>query len=112
MQLSGTVVSWHDDKGFGFVKCDQSQQQLFFHIRDQAGGNARPEPGDRLHFTQGNDKRGRPIASQWRFSDNNKASSNTPAPASKSSAATINQASQFSLLFRLSFLSAVVLALL
>ncbi|MEH8019085.1 cold shock domain-containing protein [Rheinheimera muenzenbergensis] len=112
MQLSGTVVSWHDDKGFGFVKCDQSQQQLFFHIRDQAGGNARPEPGDRLHFTQGSDKRGRPIASQWRFSDNDKASSNTPAPASHSSAATINQASQFSLLFRLSFLAAVVLALL
>ena len=112
MQLSGTVVSWHDDKGFGFVKCDQSQQQLFFHIRDQAGGNARPELGDRLHFTQGNDKRGRPIASQWRFSDNDKASSNTPVAAGKSSAATINQASQFSLLFRLSFLSAVVLALL
>uniref|UniRef100_UPI00404884CE cold shock domain-containing protein n=1 Tax=Rheinheimera sp. TaxID=1869214 RepID=UPI00404884CE len=44
MQLSGTVVFWRDDKGFGFVKCDQSQQQLFFHIRDQVAGNGRPKP--------------------------------------------------------------------
>lgn len=112
MQLTGTVVFWRDDKGFGFVKCDQSQQQLFFHIRDQVAGNARPKPGDVLHFTQGKDKRGRPLASQWRFADDKKASSSKKATPVCSDPAAISQASQFSLLFRITFLAAVVLALL
>ncbi|GAB2907591.1 DUF1294 domain-containing protein [Rheinheimera gaetbuli] len=113
MQLSGTVVFWRDDKGFGFVKCDQTQQQLFFHIRDQAGGSNRPEPGDTLQFTQGSDKRGRPIASHWQLAASSKTGRNkTQAPASISSAADIQQASQLSLLFRITFLIAVVLALL
>ncbi|MBU2115160.1 MAG: cold shock domain-containing protein [Gammaproteobacteria bacterium] len=111
MQLSGTVVFWRDDKGFGFVKCDQSQQQLFFHIRDQVAGNARPKPGDVLHFTQGKDKRGRPLASQWRFADDKKASSSKKATPVCSDPEAISQASQFSLLFRITFLAAVVLAL-
>ena len=111
MQYSGKVVFWRDDKGFGFVKCDQSQQQLFFHIRDQVAGNARPKPGDVLHFTQGKDKRGRPLASQWRFADDKKASSSKKATPVCSEPEAISQASQFSLLFRITFLAAVVLAL-
>lgn len=116
MQLSGTVVFWRDDKGFGFVKCNQTQQQLFFHIRDQASGSARPEPGDSLHFTQGSDKQGRPVASQWRFASNTKAGNaakaSVNATSANSSAADIQHASQLSLLFRISFLIAVLLALL
>jgi uncharacterized membrane protein YsdA (DUF1294 family)/cold shock CspA family protein len=34
MQLTGTVVFWRDDKGFGFIVAKPSQQKLFFHIRD------------------------------------------------------------------------------
>ena len=79
MQLTGTVVFWRDDKGFGFVLCDQTGQKLFFHIRDQAGANGRPEPGDILHFNQGQDKRGRPLATNWQFAESKKTSnSNTP----------------------------------
>ena len=111
MQLSGTVVFWRDDKGFGFVKCDQNQQQLFFHIRDQAVGNGRPKPGDVLHFTQGTDKRGRPLASQWRFADDKKASHTKVTTPVSSTPDAISQASQFSLMFRITFLTAVVLAL-
>ena len=55
MQLSGTVVFWRDDKGFGFVLCEQSQQKLFFHIRDMAGVGDRPKPGDKLQFSLSKD---------------------------------------------------------
>ena len=111
MQLTGTVVFWRDDKGFGFVLCDQTGQKLFFHIRDQVAGNSRPEAGDKLLFALGKDKRGRPLASQWRFAED-KAANSTSRTASQSTPDAINQASQFSLLFRITFLSAVILALL
>lgn len=34
MHLTGSVVFWRDDKGFGFIVDQASQQKLFFHIRD------------------------------------------------------------------------------
>ena len=112
MQLTGTVVFWRDDKGFGFVLCQQNAQKLFFHIRDFAGTEGRPQQGDQLQFSLGTDKKGRAIAAPWRFSAEGK---KTPAPAPQSalsSVTDINQASQFALFFRLAFFLAVILALL
>ncbi|WP_166836762.1 DUF1294 domain-containing protein [Rheinheimera pleomorphica] len=112
MQLTGTVVFWRDDKGFGFVLCQQNAQKLFFHIRDFAGTEGRPQQGDQLQFSLSTDKRGRAIAAPWRFSAEGK---KTPAPAPQSalsSVTDINQASQFALFFRLAFFLAVILALL
>jgi len=34
MHLTGSVVFWRDDKGFGFIVDQASQEKLFFHIRD------------------------------------------------------------------------------
>ncbi len=112
MQLTGKVVFWRDDKGFGFVVCDQNQQKLFFHIRDRAAGTQRPVPGDTLHFSQGTDKQGRPVATRWRFAVAAKTTAAVPLPATYSSRADIIQASQIALFFRLAFLLAVLLALL
>ena len=112
MQLTGTVVFWRDDKGFGFVLCQQNAQKLFFHIRDFAGTEGRPQQGDQLQFSLSTDKKGRAIAAPWRFSAEGK---KTPAPAPQSalsSVTDINQASQFALFFRLAFFLAVILALL
>ena len=112
MQLTGTVVFWRDDKGFGFVLCQQNAQKLFFHIRDFAGTEGRPQQGDELQFGLSTDKRGRAIAAPWRFSADSKKTL-APAPQSALSSATdINQASQFALFFRLAFFLAVILALL
>lgn len=93
MYLTGTVVFWRDDKGFGFIVAEPSQEKYFFHIRDlnlQDGAlnNAptiditapnieinktltnnqkeyRPKVGDQLNFQQGTDKQGRRIAAPW-----------------------------------------------
>jgi uncharacterized membrane protein YsdA (DUF1294 family)/cold shock CspA family protein len=64
MQLTGKVVHWRDDKGFGFIVPDNDKQQLFFHIRDFADTKIRPAEGARLQFSLGVDKHGRPLATQ------------------------------------------------
>ncbi|MEO3877176.1 cold shock and DUF1294 domain-containing protein [Rheinheimera fenheensis] len=113
MQLTGTVVFWRDDKGFGFVLCQQNAQKLFFHIRDFAGTEGRPQQGDQLQFSLGTDKKGRAIAAPWRFAtDHVTAPRHIPAGSPLSSSADIEQASQFALFFRLAFFLAVILSLL
>lgn len=119
MQLTGTVVFWRDDKGFGFVLCQQDQQKYFFHIRDKASGTAngaaRPLAGDKLSFTLGKDRRGRPVADNWLLSatsaEREKPSSHNQTNQAQN-AEQIVQASQFALFFRLTFLAAVIIALL
>lgn len=61
-RLHGTVCYWRDDKGFGFVSTDTTDR-LFFHIRDFTAPPAkRPQQGDRLSFTLGQDKQQRSCA--------------------------------------------------
>lgn len=121
MQLTGTVVFWRDDKGFGFVLCQQDQQKYFFHIRDKASssanGSARPLAGDQLSFTLAKDRQGRPVANNWLLSATSpEREAQTPTKRSKTHQAQnpqhIAQASQFALFFRVSFLTAVIIALL
>ena len=121
MQLTGTVVFWRDDKGFGFVLCQQDQQKYFFHIRDKASGKAsaaeRPLAGDQLSFTLTKDRQGRPVAGNWQLSATSAERADTIRSLPKHADTAqqphqIAQASQFALFFRLSFLAAVIIALL
>ena len=113
MQLTGKVVFWRDDKGFGFVVCDQTQQKLFFHIRDHAGTEGRPQMGDTLQFSVKQDKQGRDIAAPWQFvTSQSTASAASPKAAVHSDSLSIQYANQIALLFRISFLIAVIIALL
>jgi uncharacterized membrane protein YsdA (DUF1294 family)/cold shock CspA family protein len=113
MQLTGKVVFWRDDKGFGFVVCDQTQQKLFFHIRDHAGTEGRPQMGDTLQFSVKQDKQGRDIAAPWQFvTAKTTTSAPPPKAAVNSDSISIQYANQIALLFRISFLIAVIIALL
>lgn len=38
MKKQGTVVRWDDQRGFGFIRCHATSQDIFFHIRDCTGG--------------------------------------------------------------------------
>uniref|UniRef100_A0A486XNM4 Membrane protein n=1 Tax=Rheinheimera sp. BAL341 TaxID=1708203 RepID=A0A486XNM4_9GAMM len=109
MQFSGKVVFWRDDKGFGFVLCQQNQQKIFFHIRDFAGTTGRPEQGDELHFAIKQDKQGRDIAAPWCFSS---AKTNNSKPLAAQGSIDIHYAQQISLFFRVAFLITVLAALL
>lgn len=57
----GTVIRWNDDKGFGFIRNDHDNSEIFFHIRDYRG-KQRPEIGEKIFFILDADKQGRPCA--------------------------------------------------
>lgn len=61
MRFTGTLKSWNDERGFGFIEPDQGGQELFVHIKAFPSGTGRPALGQRLSFrvesVQGGKKR-------------------------------------------------------
>lgn len=107
MQQLGKVVYWQDQKGFGFLICQQTGQKLFFHIRDFIVDKSRPALGDILTFTTGTDKQGRPIATALAL--HHPANSITTAPQPY---IDLDYAQDVALYFRAAFLVIVIIALL
>ncbi|MCF4010506.1 DUF1294 domain-containing protein [Rheinheimera sp. UJ63] len=112
MQLTGKVVFWQDKKGFGFLFCEQTNQKLFFHIRDFAQPKHRPAEGDLLRFDLGTDKKGRPIAVSLSID-----SSATIAPPKErlvipKNTVDLEYAKDLALYFRAAFLMLVIISLL
>lgn len=50
MPQHGTVTHWHADKGYGFIRSPQSDQPVFFHIRDFRQRPADLQPGLTVEF--------------------------------------------------------------
>ena len=42
----GTLARWNDDRGFGFIKPENSPQEVFLHISALPKGIRRPQEGD------------------------------------------------------------------
>lgn len=50
MRFNGTLKSWNDDRGFGFIESAQGGQEIFVHIKAFRGLRDRPQPGQRVRF--------------------------------------------------------------
>jgi uncharacterized membrane protein YsdA (DUF1294 family)/cold shock CspA family protein len=50
MRFEGTLQTWHDDRGFGFIAPAQGGQEIFVHVKAFQGLRGRPEPGMRISF--------------------------------------------------------------
>jgi uncharacterized membrane protein YsdA (DUF1294 family)/cold shock CspA family protein len=50
MRFTGTLKSWNDERGFGFIEPDQGGEELFVHIKAFPPGTGRPSAGQRLSF--------------------------------------------------------------
>ena len=50
MRFSGTLKTWNDERGFGFIEPNQGGQQIFVHIKDFPSGSGRPSMGQSLTF--------------------------------------------------------------
>ena len=50
MRFEGTLKTWHDDRGFGFIEPTQGGQEIFVHIKAFPAGTGRPQVGQVLSF--------------------------------------------------------------
>ena len=57
-KFKGHIVKWHDEKGFGFIKCQDLSEEIFFHI-SQYKGKQRPEINEQVAFTLGKNGQGK-----------------------------------------------------
>jgi cold shock CspA family protein len=62
MRLSGTLRSWKDDRGFGFIAPTHGGAELFVHISALPKDGSRPTAGERLTYELGRGKNGQPQA--------------------------------------------------
>lgn len=47
--LTGEILSWKDEKGFGFIRLDDGYANLFFHISSYPYHHRRPQVGQRIY---------------------------------------------------------------
>ena len=64
----GTVTFYNEDGGYGFVRRDSGERDLFFHI-SAIGRGEEPRIGDRVCFGVGSDKNHRPQATNMRLAE-------------------------------------------
>lgn len=58
----GTITNWQDDKGFGFIETEAGES-VFFHVSEFKAPR-RPDVGEQVVFTTGQDSQGREQAKQ------------------------------------------------
>jgi len=66
MEQRGTLKSWNDQKGFGFIRPQQGGEDVFAHI-SAVHGERRPLVGDRVLYVSGRDPQGRLRAEHLRL---------------------------------------------
>ncbi len=66
-QQTGTITTWKDAKGFGFIAPDHGGQPVFFHISDLSPNQARPGEQMKVSFTLSYDQHQRPRATNIRL---------------------------------------------
>ncbi len=50
MRFTGTLKTWNDDRGFGFIEPTQGGQEIFVHIKAFPPGTGRPSSGQEVTF--------------------------------------------------------------
>ena len=62
MRLTGTLRSWNDDRGFGFIAPTHGGAEIFVHISALPRDGSRPTVGEALTYDLGRGKNGQPQA--------------------------------------------------
>lgn len=64
MRKKGTLQSWNDERGFGFISPLEGRQQVFLHISDLPKDGSRPTVGEKLTYVESPGRDGRPRATE------------------------------------------------
>ena len=67
MRLKGKVISWNDEKAFGFIKPNTEVNDVFIHKNALFNSQRTPVIGDIITFSLSKDKQGRACASEATF---------------------------------------------
>ncbi|MET0540269.1 MAG: cold shock domain-containing protein [Variovorax sp.] len=62
MRLTGTLRTWKDDRGFGFIAPTHGGAELFVHISALPRDGSRPTVGERVTYELGRGRDGKPQA--------------------------------------------------
>ncbi|WP_363798217.1 cold shock domain-containing protein [Lysobacter firmicutimachus] len=65
-RVSGTLVRWNDDRGYGFLAPDGGGPQVFMHVSALAPGSPRPLLNERFTFESVRDTQGKHSATRVR----------------------------------------------
>ncbi|CAK8712494.1 MAG: Uncharacterized membrane protein YsdA, DUF1294 family [Candidatus Electronema aureum] len=67
MRNQGTLTSWNDEKGFGFITPDDDSRQIFVRIKSFSNRGRRPKINQAVNYTLSSDSKGRPCAANVLF---------------------------------------------
>lgn len=62
MRTKGTLTSWNEEKGYGFISPMSGGKQVFLHIKAFKNRSRRPELGQIVTYNISSDQQGRPCA--------------------------------------------------
>ncbi len=58
-EFKGKLKTWKDDRGFGFIKPEDDDKDVFIHISALKGSVRRPKVGDVVYYQTEKDNRGK-----------------------------------------------------
>lgn len=67
MTQKGKIISWNQQKGFGFISPDNGGDDVFFHVSALTDKQSRPHIQEPVNFTLGTDSKGRLSANNVAF---------------------------------------------
>lgn len=66
-RIKGTLTTWNDARGFGFITPIAGGERIFVHIKAFPHRQPRPRIGQTVSFSRSQDQQGRPCAEKIRF---------------------------------------------
>ncbi len=78
MRHRGTITSWKDERGFGFITPSDGGEQAFVHIKSFSNRRRRPSGGEAVAYELALDQNGRPQAVNVDFIEDRQPSASSP----------------------------------